>query len=136
MTNYVKPLPLINEETRPYWEYCRKHELRMQKCNDCGHIRFPISILCPECHSMDSRWVNLSGKGTIYTYTTYRVAYHPAFKDDIPYVLAVIQLTEGPRMESNIIGCRPEDVKIDMPVEVSFEDVTGEVSLPKFKPAS
>jgi uncharacterized protein len=134
MASYTKPLPVINAETKPYWEYCRQHELRMQKCTRCGHIRFPISILCPQCHSQDSQWEKLSGKGTIYSYTVYRVAYHPAFKDDIPYMVAIIQLDEGPRMESNIIGCKPEDVKIEMPVEVSFEDITAEVSLPKFKP--
>jgi uncharacterized protein len=134
MASYLKPLPIINAETKPYWEYCQKHELRMQKCTQCGHIRFPISILCPQCHSLDSQWEKLSGKGTIYSYTVYRVAYHPAFKDDIPYVVAIIHLDEGPRMESNIFGCKPEDVRIEMPVEVSFEDVTAEVSLPKFRP--
>jgi uncharacterized protein len=136
MASYTKPLPIINEETKPYWEYCKKHELRMQKCTQCGHIRFPISSLCPICHSLDSQWEKLSGRGSVYSYTVYRVPYHPAFKDDIPYVLAIIQLVEGPRMESNLIGCRPEDVRIDMPVQVSFEDVTGEVSLPKFKPSN
>lgn len=135
MGDYTKPLPLINEETKPYWEYCKKHELRMQRCSECGYIRFPISILCTRCHSMASEWVKLSGKGSVYSYTIYRVAYHPAFKDEIPYVLAIIQLEEGPRMESNIVGCKPEYVSIEMPVEVSFEDVTDEVSLPKFKPA-
>ncbi len=135
MANYTKPLPIINEETKPYWEYCKKHKLRMQKCTQCGHIRFPISNICPECHSLESQWVQLSGKGSIYSFTVYRVAYHPAFKDDIPYVLAIIQLAEEPRMESNIIGCQPEEVRIDMPVEVSFEDVTDQVSLPKFRPA-
>jgi uncharacterized protein len=131
---YTKPLPLINDETRPYWDYCKQHELRMQKCSDCGHIRFPLSPVCPRCHSMHSQWEKLSGKGNIYTFTVYRVAYHPAFKDAVPYVLAIIRLAEGPSLESNIIGCQPEDVKIDMPVEVSFEDITPEITLPKFKP--
>lgn len=135
MASYMKPLPLINEETKPYWEYCRKHELRMQKCLQCGHIRFPISVICPKCHSMEAEWARLSGKGTIYSFTIYRVPYHPAFKDDIPYVVAIIQLDEGPRLESNIIGCRVEDVRIEMPVEVAFDDVTSEVTLPKFRPS-
>ena len=135
MAGYNKPLPLVNEENQPYWEYCKKHELRMQKCIVCGHIRFPVSIICPVCHSLDSQWVKLSGKGTIYSFTVYRVPYHPAFKNDIPYVLAIIQLVEGPRMESNIIGCQPEEVRIEMPVGVHFDDVTSEISLPKFKPA-
>jgi uncharacterized OB-fold protein len=133
---YTKPLPLINEETKPYWDCCKKHELRMQRCLQCGYIRFPVSPICPMCHSMKAKWVKLSGKGTVYSFTIYRVPYHPAFKDDIPYVVAIIQLDEGPRMESNIIGCKVEDVSIDMPVIVSFEDVTDEVSLPKFKPTA
>jgi uncharacterized OB-fold protein len=135
MASYTKPLPLINEETRPYWEYCRKHELRMQQCRQCGHIRFPLSVICPKCHSMEAEWTKLSGKGKIYSFTIYRVPYHPAFKDDIPYVVAIIQLDEGPRMESNVIGCQVEEVRMEMPVVVAFDDVTGEVTLPKFRPA-
>jgi uncharacterized protein len=134
MADYNKPLPVIDGETQPFWEYCKKHELRMQKCQQCGYIRYPISIVCPKCSSMEADWTLLSGKGTIYSFTIYRVAYHPAFKEDVPYVVAIIQLAEGPRMESNIVRCRVEDVKIDMPVMVSFEEVTDQVTLPKFKP--
>ena len=133
---YNKPLPAINEDTAPYWEYCRKHELRMQKCQQCGYIRFPVSIVCPKCHSLEAEWTKLSGKGKVYSFIVYHQAYHPSYKDDIPYAVAIIQLDEGPRMESNIIGCKMEDIKIDMPVEVSFDDVTDEVTLPKFKPAT
>ena len=135
MATYEKPLPIVNEETKPYWEHCKKHELRMQKCTACGYTRFPISMVCPRCHSVEAEWTKLSGKGKVYSYIIYRQAYHPAYKDEIPYVVAIIQLDEGPRMESNIIGCNVEDVKIDMPVEVHFDDVTAEVSLPKFRPA-
>ena len=135
MTSYMKPLPLMDEENKPFWRYCRKHELRMQRCKQCGYIRFPISVICPECHSMEAEWAKLSGKGTIYSFTIYRVPYHPAFKDDIPYVVAIIQLDEGPRMESNIIACPVEEVRIEMPVVVAFDDVTSEVTLPKFKPS-
>jgi uncharacterized OB-fold protein len=133
---YDKPLPVINEDTAPYWEYCRKHELRMQKCQQCGYIRFPASIVCPKCHSLEAAWTKLSGKGKVYSFIVYHQVYHPSYKDDIPYAVAIIQLDEGPRMESNIIGCKMEDIKIDMPVEVSFNDVTDEVTLPKFKPAT
>ncbi len=134
MADYKKPLPVINEETRPFWEYCRKRELRMQKCRQCGYIRYPISFVCPRCSCLEAEWTLLSGKGTVYTFTVYRVAYHPAFKDDLPYVVAIIQLVEGPRMESNIIGCRVEDVRVEMPVIVSFEDIADQATLPKFKP--
>ena len=136
MAKYEKPLPIINEDTAPYWKYCKKHELRMQKCRECGHIRFPVSILCPECHSMEAEWTKLSGKATVYSYIVFRLPYHESYKDDIPYAVAIIQLDEGPRMESNLIVPDLEKIRIDMPVEVFFDDVTDEVSLPKFKPAT
>ena len=134
MVKYDKPLPVVNGDTAPYWEYCKKHELRMQKCKQCGYIRFPASIVCPKCHAMEAEWEKLSGKGTVFSFIVYRLAYHPAYQNDIPYVVAIIQLDEGPRMESNVTGCEVEDVKIDMPVEVYFDDVTDTISLPKFRP--
>ena len=132
---YEKPLPVINEDNAAYWEYAREHQLRMQKCANCGHIRFPVSIVCPRCHSLETEWTRLSGKGKVYSYIIYRQAYHPAYKDDIPYVVAIIQLDEGPRMESNLTDCRLDDIKIGMPVKLYFDDVTEEISLPKFRPA-
>ena len=136
MTDYKKPLPVVNDDNRQYWEYCKKHELRMQKCLGCGHVRFPSSIICPACHALEAEWTILRGKGIVYSYVIYRTAYHPAFQDQIPYVVAIIQLDEGPRMESNIIGCKIEEVKINIPVEVCFEDVAEKVSVPKFKPSA
>ena len=133
---YEKPLPIINEDTIPYWQYCRNHELRMQQCTHCGYIRFPVGIVCPQCGSMDAAWQRLSGHGRVYSYVIYRQAYHPAYKDDIPYTVAVIQLDEGPRMEGNLTGCKGEDIRIDMPVEVYFDDVTDDISLPKFRPVA
>ena len=136
MAKYEKPLSVIDADNAPYWEYCKKHELRMQKCAQCGHIRFPVSIVCPRCHSMEAEWTRLSGKGKVYSFAIYRRLYHEAFKDDMPYDVAIIQLDEGPRMISNVIGCEVEDIRIDMPVEVYFEDITDEFALPKFKPAT
>lgn len=136
MKSYLKPLPIITDDNRQYWEYCKKHELRMQKCLNCGYIRFPPSLVCPECHSMDSGWEKLSGQGKIYSFVIYRMSYHPSYDDNIPYTVGIIKLAEGPRMETNITNCKVEDIRIDMPVEVYFDDVTDEVSLPKFKPVS
>ena len=134
MAKYEKPLPIIEADNVPYWEYCRKHELRMQKCTRCGHIRFPVGIVCPKCHSMEAEWTRLSGKGKVWSYVIFSRVYHPAYENDIPYAVGIIQLDEGPRMESNIVGCQMEDIKVDMPVELFFDDVTDEFSLPKFKP--
>ena len=136
MTDYKKPLPISTVEQEPFWEYCRKHELRMQKCPDCGYIRFPSSIICPNCHSMaEAEWVRLSGKGKVFSFVTFRYAYNKTFAEDIPYAIASVELEEGPRMMSDIVGCSIEDIKVGMPLEVYFDDVTDGVTLPKFKPA-
>ena len=131
---YDKPLPLVNEDNAPFWKYCRQAELRMQKCGNCGHVRFPASVVCPRCHSMEAQWVKLSGRGRVWSFVVYRQAYHPAFKDDIPYSVAIIELDEGPRMESNVVGCDMDDISIGMPVEVIFDDVTEEFTIPRFRP--
>ena len=133
--SYNKPLPRPNADTQPFWDACRQHELRFQKCLGCNHVRWPASIICPSCYSKETEWIKAGGKGTVYTYTVYHQAFHPAFKEDIPYVTAIIELEEGPHFLSNIVGCDPAEVYCDMPVEVTWEDVDENYSLPKFKPA-
>ena len=134
MTKCDKPLPNPTVETKPFWEYCKKHELRMQKCIDCSYIRNPASIICPKCHSMQAKWVKLSGRGKVFSFVIVHYVWDKAFANDVPYATASIELEEGPRMVSNITGCKMEDIKINMPVEVYFEDVTDAFALPKFKP--
>ena len=134
MSEYKKPLPVVNEDNREFWAGCKAHELRFQKCENCGRIRWPASMICPECHSMEATWVASSGKGSAYTFVVYHVAFHRGFKKDVPYVVADVALEEGPRMLTNIVGCIPDEVHCDMPVEVSWEDISEEFSLPKFKP--
>ena len=134
MAKYEKPLPAPTGETKPFWDYCKKHELRLQKCSQCGYIRNPQSILCPKCQSMDSEWVKLSGKGKVFSFIVFHQAYAKVWADELPYAVASVELEEGPRMMTNIIGCKTDDIKIGMPVEVQFEDITDEFALPKFKP--
>jgi uncharacterized OB-fold protein len=134
MDSYEKPLPIPAPEAKPFWEYCKQHELRMQKCSKCGKLRNPPNIICPECHSMDFEWVKISGKGRVFSYVVYHYTYDKAWANDVPYIVASIELDEGPRIKSNIIECKPEHVKIGMPVEIQFEDVTNEFTLYKFKP--
>lgn len=129
-----RPLPQPNADTRPFWDFCQRHELRFQKCASCGHVRWPASILCPECHAREAQWIQSEGKGTVYTYTVYHHAFHPAFKEDVPYVTAIIALNDGPHFLSNVVGCRPDEVYCDMPVTLVWEDVDGGFSLPKFTP--
>lgn len=134
MASPGKPLPAINDDNRRFFEYTHIHELRMQKCADCGHIRYPPGFICPRCHSLNSEWTKMSGRGIVYSFAIYRTCFHPAFEKKVPYVVAIIQLAEGPRLESNITGCKIEAIRIDMPVRVYFEDVNETISLPKFKP--
>lgn len=133
---YTKPLPEITDENRPFWEGCKQNELRMQKCTSCGHIRYPINDYCPECLSDQYEWAKLSGRGTVFSYVVFHQLYNKAFKDDIPYNAALIQLEEGPRMISNIVGIPNEEIRCDMPVEVVFDPVTDEVTIPRFRPVT
>lgn len=132
--HYDKPLPNVTEDNREFWKGCRDHELRFQKCRLCGHVRWPASLLCPTCHSKETDWVVASGKGKVYTFAVYHVAYHPGFKDDLPYVVALVALEEGPHLLTNIVDCPAGQVKCDMQVIVKWQDVTEEFSLPKFRP--
>ena len=90
--------------------------------------------MCPYCLSTNTRLFNSSGRGKVYSFVVYHVAYHPSFKDDLPYVVALVDMEEGFRLLTNIIGCAPEEVHCDMEVEISWDDVTKDVSLPKFRP--
>jgi hypothetical protein len=132
---YEGPLPKPDKDSEVYWEAARRHELVIQQCGACGKYRFYPRILCPHCLSEQFEWRQASGRGVVYSFTVIHRPPFPAFRDRVPYVLALIDLEEGVRMMSNIIECEPTDVRIGMPVEVAFDDVTEEVTLPKFKPA-
>ncbi|HEX4211155.1 MAG TPA: Zn-ribbon domain-containing OB-fold protein [Candidatus Binataceae bacterium] len=132
---YAKPLPHIDEENRPWWEAVQRHELYIQKCRDCGDLRFHPRALCTNCLSSNTEWVRCKGQGRIYTFTVTNQNQASGFRDSLPYVLAWVQLEEGVKLMTNIVDCPPEQVKIDMPVEAVFDDVTPEVTLVKFRPA-
>ena len=128
-----RPLPVPNADTKPFWDGCRQHQLRFQKCGECGHVRWPPSIICPKCHSQNTEWILSSGRGKIYSYAVHHQAYHPAFRDKLPYVVAIVELDEGPHLLTNIIGSPHDQLECDLAVTVTWEDVTGEISLPEFK---
>jgi uncharacterized OB-fold protein len=131
-----RPLPVVDEDTKPFWDYAKKHELRVQKCTKCGELHYPPSAICPHCLNLTSEWVKISGKGQVYSFIVVRRQYHPAFAKDLPYTVAIIETSEGLRLLSNVIDCKPDDVKIGMAVEVVFEDVSADFALPKFKPST
>ena len=131
-----KPAPIVNEWAKPFWAAAKDGRLSIQKCKDCDqHIFYP-RICCPHCSSDNVEWVDVSGKGTVYSYTVVRNNSPSAFVNDIPYVVAVVKLDEGVQMLSNVVGCDPAAVECDMPVEVTFERLDDEFTLPKFKPVT
>ncbi len=134
MSKYNKPLPNVNDDNKDFWAGCKVHQLRFQRCQSCGHVRWPASLFCPLCFSRETEWIVSEGKGRVYTYAVYHVAYHPGFENELPYVVAIVKLEEGPRLLTNIVGCQPDEVTCEMPVEVTWEDITEEFSLPKFRP--
>ncbi len=132
---YVKPLPHIDEESRPFWEALKRHELYLQRCRDCGDVRFHPRAQCTQCLSPRTEWVKSSGRGKVYTFTATHQNQAPGWRESLPYIMSWVELDEGVKLLTNLIDCRPEDVKIGMPVEVVYEDVTPQVTLAKFRPA-
>jgi uncharacterized OB-fold protein len=134
MSTYRKPLPRIDEETRGFWEALVRHELYLQRCRNCGTLRYYPRALCPACLSDSTEWQRVSGRGTVYTFTVTHQNQSAGFREALPYVLAIVELEEGVRLMTNVIGCAPDAVRVGMPVEIVFEDVTPEVTLPMFRP--
>lgn len=134
MTIYNKPVPIPDIISQSYWDAAKRHELQIQRCKSCKEYIFYPRTVCPNCWSQDLEAVKAKGKGKVYSYTAVYQAGHPGFKNEVPYIFAVIKLDEGPHIMTNIIDCKPEDCKIDMPVEVVFADVTEDITLPKFRP--
>jgi hypothetical protein len=132
---YRKPLPRVDEESRGWWEALARHELYFQRCRDCGTKRLYPRAVCTSCMSSATEWVRASGRGRVYTFTITRQNQAPGFREELPYVLAIVELDEGPRLMTNVVGCAPDAVRIGMAVEVVFDDVTPDVTLPKFRPA-
>jgi len=133
--SYNKPLPKATPETRPFWEGCKVHELRVMHCTDCGHTYLYPRPFCPRCFSDRTEWRRASGRGKLHTFV---INHRPAPNFEAPYIIAIIELDEGPRLMSNLVGVEPDPAKlrVDTPVEVVFEDVTDEITLPKFRPVA
>lgn len=132
---YTKPLPVPTSASQPYWDAARRHELALQHCDACGKVWFPPAELCPECLSNAFTWKPVSGRGTLFSYVVYHRPYHPGFKNELPYNVSIVELDEGPRLVTNVVGVDNDKLRVGMRLEVWFNDVTDEVTLPKFRPA-
>ena len=134
MSAYAKPIPAITTEMRPFFTAAKRHQLCVQRCNSCGTHRFPARAICSECLSTDAAWVPVSGDGEVFSFNVMHQVYHPGFAVEVPYAVVIIKLAEGAKMVSNLVGVPPHGIRIGMPVQVVFEDITDEVTLPKFVP--
>jgi len=132
-TNYAKPLPAINALTAPHWEGTRAGRLHVQKCKACGTLRYPPNPWCAKCRSDGSEWVDLSGKGKIWSWCVFHRPYFKGFESEMPYAVVLVELDEGIRLYSNLVGVRHEDIHIGMRVRAEFQRATDEVMLIKFK---
>lgn len=128
-----RPVPRVQGEARAFWEGCARHELLLQRCRACGQFQFYPRTLCRNCWSTDIEWVPSAGEGSVYTFTVVHRGPTEVFQAMTPYVVALIQLDEGVRMLSHVIGVAPEDVTIGAKVRVAFDDITDDISLPVFE---
>jgi uncharacterized OB-fold protein len=131
-----RPVPVPTGTSRPYWEGARDGVLRIQRCPRCErHQAYPRPV-CTHCGSRTLGWVDASGTGTVHTFTVARRATLPGFEALLPYVIALVDLAEGPRITTNLVGVDPADVHIGMAVEVCFEPLSDGQALPLFRPAA
>ena len=136
MNSYRKPLPVVDDFGRPFWEATRRREFRLPRCTRCRAFRIQFERWCPACSHDEYEWEALSGRGKVWSHCRFHKAYFPGFEDEMPYGVALVQLEEGPRIISNIVGIAQDSVTVEMPVEAVFDEVTPEVTLVKFKPAA
>ena len=132
---YSGPVPKPTPETRPFWDAAQQRRLLIQACDDCGTRYFYPRPLCPACLSRNVRWLEARGRARLHTFV---INHRPprGFPVAAPFVIGIVELEEGPRMMSHIIGVTadPAAVRCDMPLEVVFEELTPEITLPKFRP--
>ncbi len=132
-SGYRRPLPRQRGYAGEFYAFCHQHELRFQRCTDCGTWRHIPRDMCAKCGSFNFEWAKSSGRGKVFSWTTVMQPMLPPFADIVPYSPVIVELDEGVRMVSWLVGVKPEELALEMPVEVIFDDVTSEVTLPKFR---
>lgn len=134
--DYTKPLPVPTEEDGPFWAAAREHRLVLPRCRRCGHTWFPPYSRCDRCLSNDREWIEASGRGEVFGYTIFERSYLRAFNDVLPYNVVLVQLEEGPLLYSNLVDVDNDEIRAGLAVRVVFDNVTDDVTLPKFTPVA
>ena len=132
----TKPLPVLEGLTGEFYEFCRRGALHFQRCSDCRAWRHVPREMCAACGSWEWSWQPSSGRGVVFSWTVVTRALHPAFQDATPYAPVIVEMEEGVRLLSRVEGIAPEDLAIGMSVEVAFETVSEDVTLPVFRPGA
>lgn len=131
----LRPVPLPDEDSAPFWEAAARHELVVQRCAECGRYRHPPRPMCPECRSFAHEWARASGRGRVWSWIVAHPPVLPAFADRTPYNVVVVGLEEGVRMVGNLTGVGNDEIREGAPVRVAFEDVEAGVALPQWEVA-
>jgi uncharacterized protein len=126
------PKPVGNADSEMFWRFCKAHELRVQRCNECGVHRYFPRPRCPSCRSASFEWARCSGDAVIHSYTICHPPVLPAFAERAPYNVIVVQLEEGPFMVSNLVG-GDDGLRVGLAVEVCFTDIDDELTIPQFR---
>jgi len=130
----MKPLPRLTPDNEPFYKGLRERRLLLPYCMDCGKPHLPPGPVCPWCFTEHIEWRPTSGRGRISTWTVVHKAWFPAFAADIPYNVVQVELDEGPRLTANVVGLPNERLAIGLPVTIDFDDVTTELTMPRFRP--
>lgn len=133
-TNVPKPVPTPTPDMAEFYAAAKQGHLMVQKCDGCGRLRFPAYEICSNCLERGASWVPVSGRGKVYSFNIMHQVYHPGFANEVPYAVVVVELDEGAKVISNLVGIKPHEIRCGMPVEVVFEKISEEVTLPKFRP--
>lgn len=129
-----KPVPEPTHCARPFWAACHEGKLRLQRCGGCGRFVAPARLACPACGAVNLTWQEASGRGRVFSFTVVHRAPDPVFRAEVPYVVAIIELDEGVRLLSNVVGCAPAALRVGMPVRAVFDAVAADIGVPKFQP--
>ena len=127
-------LPTPDDDTRAFWNAAREERLLIKRCGACGRAHYYPRTFCPHCWSPDVDWEEASGGGTVYTYSIVHQNDLPPFNERVPYVAAIVDLDEGPRVMTNVVDCEPESVEVGMAVEVTFQTIDTQTTIPVFRP--
>jgi uncharacterized protein len=135
MTNPLpNPAPVVVPDTEEFWKATTEGRLLLRHCDDCDSVIWYPRPFCPVCGSLNTSWTEASGKGTVYTFTVVHRSGVPGYREAIPYVVAYVELAEGPRVMTNVVGCEPDEVRVGMPVRVVFHDTGQNSALFRFEP--